>query len=110
MCCNMTGDEMDLVVIGKSKQPRSFRNANTKQMKFLHFNNQTAWKNRSTFNEQLRHFDAKIHGRRVLRLLKNASCHYVAPEYYNVKLALLLPNMTAHLQPIDAGKFGWMFS
>ena len=32
MCCNMTGTEkMDLVVIGKSKQPRSLRKAKTKQ-------------------------------------------------------------------------------
>ena len=31
MCCNMTGTEkMDLVVIGKSKQLRAFRKANTK--------------------------------------------------------------------------------
>ena len=35
MCCNMTGaDKMELVVICKSNQPRAFRKANTKQMKF----------------------------------------------------------------------------
>ena len=52
MCCNMTKTKkMDLVVIGKSKPPRAFRKANTKQMKILYFNNQTAWQNRSTFAE-----------------------------------------------------------
>ena len=36
MCCNMNGTEnMDLVVIGKSKQPRAFSKANTKKLKFL---------------------------------------------------------------------------
>ena len=81
MCCNMTGTEKkDLVVIGKSKQPRAFRKANTKQTKFLYFNNQTAWQNRSTFAEWIRHFDAKMHGRRVLLLLDNASCHYGTAE------------------------------
>ena len=83
----MTGTEkMDLVFIGKSKQPRAFREANTKQMTFLYFNNQTAWQNSSTFAEWLRYFDVKMHGRRMLLLLDNASFHYGADEYYNVKL------------------------
>ena len=111
MCCNMNGTEkMDLVVIGKSKKPRAFRKANTKQMEFVYFNKQTAWQNRSTFAEWLRQFDAKMHGRRVLLLFNNASCHYGAPKCYNVKLVFLPPNMKAHLQPLDAGKFEWMFS
>lgn len=38
----------------------------------------TAWQNRSLFAEWLRQFDAKMHGRRVLLLLDNASCHDVA--------------------------------
>ena len=102
----MTGTErMDHVVIGKSNQPRAFRKANTKQMKFLYFNNQTAWQNRSTFAEWLRHFDAKMHGRRVILLLDNASCHFGAAECYNIKLVFLSPNMTAYMQPLDAGKF-----
>ena len=64
MCCNMTGTEkMDFVVIGKSKQPRAFRKANTKKMTFLYFNNQTAWQYRSTFADWLRHFADKMHGR-----------------------------------------------
>ena len=104
----MTGTEnMDLVVIGKSKLPRAFRKANTKQMKFLYFNNQTAWQNRSKFAKWIRHFEAKMHGR---LLLDNVSCHYVAAECYSVQLAFLPPNMTAHLQPLDTGKFEWMFS
>ena len=111
MCCNMTGTEkMDLVVIGKSKQPWALRKANTKLMKFLYFSNQTAWQNRSTFAEWLRHFDTKMHGRRVLLLLDNASRHYVASECYHVKLAFLPPNMTVHLHLLHVGKFGWMFS
>ena len=85
MCCNMTGTEkMDLVVMGKSKQPRAFRKANTKQMKLVYLDSYNAWQNRSTFAEWLRHFDDKIHGRRVLLRLDNASCLYVSPECYNV--------------------------
>ena len=97
MCCNITGTEkMDLVAIGKSKQPRAFRKANTKQMKFLYYNNQNACQKRSTFAEWLRHFDAKMHGRRMILLLDNASCHDGAAKCYNVKLSLLPPNTTAH--------------
>ena len=40
MCCKMTGiEKMNLVVIGKSKQLRAVRKANTKQMKSLYCNN-----------------------------------------------------------------------
>ena len=43
MCCNMTGTEkMDLVVMGKSKQPRAFRKANTKQMKLVYLDSYNA--------------------------------------------------------------------
>jgi hypothetical protein len=104
-CCNATGTEkMDLVVIGQSKQPRAFRKANTKSMRFEYFNNKTAWQNRSTFDEWIRRFDAKMHGRRVLLLLDNASSHYMTRECYNVKIKFLPPNMTAHVQPLDAGE------
>ena len=66
-------------------------------MKYLYFNNQTAWQNRSKFAEWNRHFDAKIHGRRVLLLLDNASCHDGAAECYNVKLAFLPPKYDSTL-------------
>ena len=103
----MIGTEMmDIVVIGKSKQPRVFCTAKTKQMKFVNFNNQTAWQNGSAFAEWVQHFDTKMHGRRVIILLDNALCHYFVPECYNVKLAFLQTNMTSDLQPLDAGKIG----
>ena len=101
--------KMYLVFIGKSKQSRAFRKFNTKLVKFLYFNNQAAWQNRSTFAEWVWQCDAKMTGRRVLLLLDNASCHYGAAVCYNVKLVFLPPNMTVHLLPPDAGKFEWMF-
>ena len=111
MCCNMTSTEkMDLVVHRQVEETQAFCKANTKQMEFLCFNNQTAWQTRSTFAEWLRHFDSKMHGKRVLLLLDNASCHYGTAECYNVKLEFLPPNMIAHLQQFGAGKSEWMFS
>uniref|UniRef100_M4B6E2 DDE-1 domain-containing protein n=1 Tax=Hyaloperonospora arabidopsidis (strain Emoy2) TaxID=559515 RepID=M4B6E2_HYAAE len=44
-----------------------------------------------------------MHGKRVLLLLDNASCHYGTAECYNVKLEFLPPNMIAHLQQFGAG-------
>ena len=103
-CCNMAGTEkMDIVVIGKSKEPRAFRHANVGSMPFTYYNNATAWQNRSTFGDWLRQFDLKMHGRRVLLLLDNASCHVVTHKCYNVVVQFLPPNMTAHVQPLDAG-------
>ena len=95
---------MDVVVIGKSKQPRAFRQANIQRMRFSYYNNENAWQNRFTFDDWLRNFDLKIHGRRVLLLLDNASCHVVSRKCYNVVVKFLPPNMTAHVQPLDAGK------
>ena len=101
----MTGiEKMDLVVIGKSKQPRAFRKANTKQMKFCTSTIRLGGKTgqRLLSGSGIRCQDAR---EASASLLDNASCHFGAAECYNAKLAFLPPNMTAHLQPLDAGKF-----
>ena len=87
-----------------SPSPRALRKANVKNMKFVYYNNGTVWQNRSTFGDWLRAFDHKMHGRRVLLLLDNASSHAVTQTCYNVKIKFLPPNMTAHIQPLDAGR------
>ena len=66
-------------------------------MKFLYFNNRTAWINRSAFAKWLRHCDVKMHERKVLLLTYNESCHYGDSECYNAKLAFLPPNKKAQL-------------
>lgn len=104
LCCNMDGSErMDLVVIGKSKQPRAFRQVRLDQLKFLYYYNKTAWQNRKTFDDWLRRFDRKMSGRRVLLLLDNASSHYMSYVCKNVVVQFLPPNMTSRIQPLDAG-------
>lgn len=105
LCCNLPGSEkMDPVVIGKAERPLAFRKVQIANVAFKYYNNRTAWQTRATFGDWLRHFDAKMYGRKVLLLIDNASSHYVSYQSRNVKVMFLPPNMTSKIQPLDAGK------
>lgn len=102
-CCNMSGSEkMNPIVIGKFQTPRSFKNRKNK-MNFDYYFNTNAWMTKDIFSRWLRNFDAKMHGRKVLLLLDNASCHLVSLNLLNVTLKFLPPSTTSTLQPLDAG-------
>ena len=71
MCYTMTDTEMmDLVVIGKQKQPRAFRKANTNHLKILYFSNYSERQNRSILDDfWLRYIVAKMHGSECISCL-----------------------------------------
>ncbi len=100
LCCNLTGSEkLDPVVIGKSAKPRCFKGENMKQKKIMYYSNKKAWMNTAVFNDWLQHFNLKMHGRKVILLVDNASSHKVLYDYKNVVVHYLPPNMTSAIQP-----------
>ncbi|CAM1325795.1 Uncharacterised protein r2_g3468 [Pycnogonum litorale] len=101
--CNMEGENEELLLIGKSKQPRCFKGV--KKLPFAYENSKNAWMNGAIWERYLRNLDLKMgrKGRKVLLLVDNCSAHKEVEGLKNVTLRFLPPNTTAHLQPCDQG-------
>ena len=104
LCSNASGtDKRRPLVIGKSKNPRCFKNFDP-SLYTDYASNQKAWMTIAEFHAWLKNFDrwAKMKHRKVALVIDNATSHKtVALEC--VTLFFLPPNMTTVLQPLDAG-------
>ncbi|XP_059281701.1 uncharacterized protein LOC132035439 [Lycium ferocissimum] len=66
--------------------------------------NKRVWMTSVIFDEYIRWFDHKTHGRRILLVVDNCPAHPRNMEgLQNVQLLFLPPNMTSKIQPCDAG-------
>lgn len=116
-CANATGThKLKLAVIGKSKNPRAFKNFNRKLLPVDYYSQSSAWVDRiifadwfhSKFIPQVRKFlDEEGLPPKALLLLDNAPSH---PEEAvlksvdgNIFVAFLPPNVTSIAQPMDQG-------
>ena len=102
---NMDGsDKRPLFIIGKSKQPRCFKNAT---LPLPYSNNRNAWMTGEIFTSWLRDFDRdmKKAGRNIALILDNCSAHpkEAASELKNIRIFFLPPNTTSICQPCDMG-------
>lgn len=84
---NMDGTEKKLLVIGKSKNPRCFKNI--KQLPITYKANKSAWMT-SQLIEEVRKWDSELKERKILLVI----------NLQNIVLAFLLPD-TSVLQPMD---------
>jgi len=100
---NSDGSEKDLIVIGKTKNPTSFRGV--KKLPFCYYNNQKAWMTTLIFNDVLTSFDKKIkrENRNVILFVDNFSGHQVTKKLTNTKLEYFSPNTTCVFKPCDQG-------
>lgn len=105
LCCNMDGSgKRKMMIIGKFKAPRCFKNFNISH--FADYRSNTkGWMVSSIFTDWLIDFDFEMakQKRKIALILDNAPSHKVAANLTNIKLIFIPPNMTAHLQPLDAG-------
>ncbi|XP_019636442.1 PREDICTED: tigger transposable element-derived protein 4-like [Branchiostoma belcheri] len=103
-CANLLGEKEKPLVIGKSRNPRCFKNVNVKSLPVHYYNNRTAWMTSGIFEDWLKKFDRKLgrEKRKGLLFLDNATSH---PELQlrNLKLIFFPPNTTSVLQPMDQG-------
>jgi hypothetical protein len=103
---NADGSEkLPPVVIGKAKQPRAFQRKTVAQLGFYYWNNATVWMTTVLYQEWIRDWDAKLRRekRHILLLQDNFSAHVPPDDLTNIRVVNFTANLTAHVQPADAG-------
>ncbi|CAH0718342.1 unnamed protein product, partial [Brenthis ino] len=100
VAANMSGTEKrKLLVIGKSKNPRCFKNI--KQLPVTYKANKSAWMTSQIFEEEVRKWDAELKSRKILLLVDNCPAHPIISNLRNIELAFFPANTTSILQPMD---------
>jgi hypothetical protein len=94
-----------MIIIGKSANPRCFKNINRKSLAVEFYSNKTAWMNSKIFNEYLSLLNKQfVRGKRkVILSLDNFSGHPITNVYSNIKIEFFPANCTSVLQPLDQG-------
>ena len=99
----MTGEKLPPLVIGKSANPRCFKNV--KNLPVPYEANSKAWMTSTLFEKWLRKLDFQMRksDRKIAMVLDNCTAHPNISGLTNIKLVFLPPNTTAKTQPMDAG-------
>jgi hypothetical protein len=105
VCAYLDGTEkLPLLVIGKSKQPRCFRN--TKLLRCTYCHNKTAWMTCEIFQEFLVSLDRRMasKSRKILLFVDHCPAHQKGVRNCkNVQEEIFPANTTSVLQPVDPG-------
>ena len=105
---NATGTEkLEPLIIGKAKQPCCFKKRTARQLGFTsYYNSRSGWMNGMIFELFLGDWNERLRqqgNRKILLLMDNFAAHHIFVEFSNIKMVFFKPNMTPHLQPLDAG-------
>ena len=110
LCTNALGTEkLNPIVIGKYGRPRCFKNINnTNNLGIIYRHNKSAWMTGTIFKQWITNVDndisMKTHGRRILLIIDNATCHIIPEiELQSIDILFLPPKTNSLLQPLDAG-------
>ncbi len=107
LTCSAMGEKLPPWIIGKSKNPKAFREQDMSKLKIKYTNSVKAWMMNPIFNQYMKELDEyfKRKGRKIVLFLDNAPVHIVdeATNLTNVKLHYFPPNLTLDLQPLNAG-------
>ena len=101
---NMDGSEkLPLLMIGKSANPRCFKNVKKKPVEYE--SNSKAWMTKIIFEKWLTKLDQRLRKekRTILLFIDNCSAHPTDLSFTNIKIIFFPPNMTSVLQPMDQG-------
>jgi hypothetical protein len=92
-------------IIGKAKNPCCFRKKTGKQLGFLYRNNTKAWMTGTLYQEWIENWDKELRrtGRHILLFQDNFKGHIVPETLTHIRVVNFEPNLTAHVQPADAG-------
>ncbi|XP_029730316.2 tigger transposable element-derived protein 4-like [Aedes albopictus] len=103
---NMDGtDKLPLLVIGKSRRPRCFKNV--KSLPVEYEANAKAWMTSVLFEKWILEVDRRMtaENRSILMFVDNCTAHpkAIQDKLHSIKLAFFPPNATSVLQPLDLG-------
>lgn len=104
VCANMSGSEkIPLLVIGKSANPRCFKNIKTLPTDYT--SNKKAWMTSEIFTDWIVKLDKKFQRqqRKVAMIVDNCPAHPKVKGLKNTTLVFLPPNTTSKTQPCDQG-------
>jgi len=104
-CASMAGEKRQPLIIGKSKNPRCFKNKDLRYHKYT--SNAKAWMTSNIFTNELMEWDSELrrnNNRKILLLVDNCPAHpNLNDSLSQIKLVFLPPNTTSILQPLDQG-------
>ena len=118
--CSNASDtiKLPLLLIGKAKNPRCFKNVNHDRLPILYVNQSNAWVNAALFTDWFhQNFVPTVQGKlreigcepKAVLLLDNCSAHPDEEELISadgkVIVKFLPPNVTSLIQPMDQGVF-----
>ncbi|KAG0436324.1 Tigger transposable element-derived protein 6 [Dictyocoela muelleri] len=98
---NPFGERLMSLIIGKSMNPRYFKNVDLSSFNVLYRANKTSWLTGSLFDEYLTILNLKLvkKNRSILILVDNFNGHKVENKS-NIKLFFFPPNCTSVIQPL----------
>ncbi|KAJ8718060.1 hypothetical protein PYW07_005990 [Mythimna separata] len=100
VAANMNGTEKrKLTVIGKSKNPRCFKNI--QKLPVTYKAHKSAWMTSQLFEEEVRKWDEELKERKILLLVDKCPAHPFISNLLNIELAFLPSNTTSVLQPMN---------
>lgn len=101
---SMLGEKMPLLLIGKSKNPRSFKNKIIDENIIMYDNNKSAWMTKEIFERYFKQINKTMmkDDRKIMVLIDNCMAHKI-DDFSNVKFVFLPPNTSSLIQPLDMG-------
>lgn len=101
---NMLGTEKHGLVIGSSKNPRSFRDK-VFPNNLQYASSRKGWMNSYIWNNYFEKLNRKMRAenRKILILVDNFKAHLISSSWSNIDMRFLPPNTTSIIQPCDQG-------
>jgi hypothetical protein len=105
LCASITGEKLQPFVIGKSTNPRCFKNMAPHQLPVTWRSHRKAWMNTELFIEWLKLVNTfmRKQKRHILLIVDNCPSHCPVEKLSNLTVKCLPPNTTSILQPLDQG-------
>ena len=102
MACSMAGEKKKLLIVGKSKKPRCFKNVTLSVDNNV---NPKSWMTGAIWESFLYTVDKDLrkNNQKILLLADNCSAHIQVTGLLMFKVEFLPPNTTSVLQPCDMG-------